>query len=165
MTGKETVRKKRRLPAWLKAVLMKFWFAGMVFFFVGWGLFINTTDQLDLTLILGLVLGIVTDLIVNRIFRSMERGKGEYAPFMMFPRKNYLSFLFNIIYGVALCFLVAYTYQIINAAAIGFFHLPEAKVVLGAEPILFGVFCMAYDMLLLQVKKLFVKRKAENENA
>lgn len=164
LTGRDTkVKKKRKLPPWLKVVLLKFWFAGAVFFFVGWGLFINTSDQLDLALILGLVLGVVTDLLTNRILRSMERGKGQYAPFMMFPKKHYLSFVWNVLYGILLCVLVAYTYQIINTAAIRLYHLPETKVVLGAEPILFGVFCTGYDMLFLQIKKVFAKRRVENE--
>lgn len=158
------VKQKRKLPPWLKAVLLKFWFAGAVFFFIGWGLFINTVDQLDLTLILGLVLGIVTDLLTNRILRGMEQGKGQYKPFMMFPKKHYLSFVWNILYGILLCVLVVYTYQIINVAAIRIYHLPETKVTLGAEPILFGVFCTGYDMLLLQIKKVFAKRRAENES-
>ena len=154
------VRKKRKLPSWFKAVFIKFWFAGAVFFFVGWGLFISTADQLDLTLALGLALGTVTDLMVNRIFFSMERGKGEYQPFIMFPQKKYWGFLLNNSYGIVLCVFVVYTYHIINVVAINVWHLPETSVVLGAEPILFGVFCLVYDMLFLQIKKLLVKRKA-----
>ena len=166
MTDKGTmVRKKRKWPAWLKAALIKFWFAGAVYFFIGWGLFIHTADQLDLTLVLGLVLGIVTDLIVNKIFTGMERGKGEYHPYMMVPQRKYWGFLLNIAYAIALCACVAYTYHIINVAAIRLYDLPETSVALGAEPILFGVFCMAYDMLFLKIKKYIVKRKTENENA
>lgn len=158
------IKKKKKLPPWVKAVLVKLWVAGAVYFFIGWGLFLNTTDQLDLTLLLGLALGAVTDLMVNRIFFSMERGKGEYHSFMMFPQRKYAGFLLNILYGIVLCFFVAYTYHIINVAAIHIYHLPETSVVLGAEPLLFGVFCMTYDMLFLQIKKIFINRKAMKEN-
>lgn len=158
------VVKKRKLPVWLKAAFIKFWFAGAVFFFVGWGLFIASSDQLDLTLVLGLVLGLAIHLLANSIFFSMERGKGEYQPFMMFPQKKYWSFLFNLLYGIVLCILVSYTYHFINVAAIALYQLPETSVALGAEPILFGVFCMVYDMLFLQLRKLLVKRKAASNN-
>ncbi len=158
-------RKKRKLPVWLKAVLIKLWFAGAVYFFVGWGLFISSTDQLDLTLVLGAVLGLVTTLLVNKIFVAMDRGKGDYNAYMMFPQKNFGGFLLNILYGIIICFCVAYTYHLINLTAIRLYHLPETRVVLGAEPILFGVFCMGYDMLFLQFKKLLVKRKAQDENS
>jgi hypothetical protein len=157
------VKKKRRLPAWLKAILIKAWFAGAVFFFVGWGLFISTTDQLDLTLILGIVYGAVTDLMVNRIFFQMGREKGEYLPFVMISKNKYLGFLFNILYGIVLCSLVVYTYGFINIAAISIFKLPETKIVLGAEPILFGLLCMGYDMLFLQIKKLIKKKRTSEK--
>ena len=162
MDNKElVVKNKKKLPAWLKVIIIKFWFAGAVYFFVGWGLFLNTIDQLDLTLAIGLVLGAITDLMVNRIFRSMEQGGNEYSIYMMFPKKNFANFLFNVLYGIILAFAVAYTYHFINVAAIHIKRLPETSVVLGAEPILFGVFCMAYDMLFLLIKRLLKKRGTE----
>lgn len=163
-TKDEYFKKKKRLPNWIKAVLIKAWFAGAVFYFVGWGLFINTADQLDLMLVLGLVLGVVTDLIVNRILSSMERSKGEFKALIMFPDRRFLNFILNIIYGVVLCTLVAYTYQLINVSAIELYHLPKTTVAVGTEPILFGILCVSYDMLLLQIKKLTIKRKGQNQN-
>lgn len=162
MTDTEVkIKKKRKLPRWFKAIFLKFWFAGMVYFFIGWGLFISTTDQLDVTLAIGLTLGIVTDVVVNRIFRNMEHGKSEYHFFMMFPRKALNSFFLNVLYAVVLSFAVAYTYNFINIIAISIKNLPDTTVVLGAEPILFGLLCMAYDMILLQIKKVFVIAKSK----
>lgn len=145
-------------------MLIKTWFAGAIFFFVGFGLFITTTDQLDLILVMGVLLGAVTDLMVNKIFFTMEREKGEYLPYIMVPQKKYLGFIFNILYGILLIAFVIYTYNFINIAAISIFKLPETRIVLGGEPVLFGVFCMAYDMLFLQIKKLFVKKRRTDEN-
>jgi hypothetical protein len=42
------------MKPWLKASLIKFWFYGAVYFFVGWGLFLASGDQLDLIVVLGL---------------------------------------------------------------------------------------------------------------
>jgi len=62
-----------RVPAWLKALLVKWWFAGMVCFFFVWGLGIS--DSLDLMVLVGAVLGIVVDALVNPLFRYMETDK------------------------------------------------------------------------------------------
>jgi len=157
--------KRKKLPPFVKAAFIKFWFGGAVYFFVGWGLFLNTSDQLDLVLVLGLALGLCTDLLVNNILRGMNKD-GDYSRYMMFPRKRFLSFLLNVIYGICLSFVVAYTYHFINIAAIGIFNLHETSVVLGAEPILYGVFCMSYDMLFLLIKKSIIKKDGtiKNEN-
>ncbi len=158
------IPKKRKIPVWLRAVLIKAWFAGAVYFFIGWGLFINTTDQLDITLALGLVLGIITDVVVNNIFRGMKRKNIDYYKYMMFPRKKIASFFLNIIYAIILSFLIAYTYNFINYAAIKINSLPENSIVLGAEPILFGIFCVAYDMLFLAVKRLIMNGLKNRDN-
>ena len=54
---------KLTIADWLKAVLIKAWFGGVVCYFVVWGLGIYVHDQLDLLLIAGIALGFVTDLI------------------------------------------------------------------------------------------------------
>ena len=147
MDSKETITyKKKKLPLWLKAVLIKAWFAGAVFFFMGMGLFINSADQLDITLAIGLVLGIITDVMVNRIFVRMEHGKEEYHPYMMFPQKSVLNFFLNVVYGIILSFLIAYTYNLLNIILIGIKGLPETAIVMGAEPVTFGLIFLAYDI-------------------
>jgi hypothetical protein len=84
----------------------------------------------------------------------------------MFPKKSILSFFLNVLYAVVLSFLIAYTYNFINYAIIQIRNLPPNSIVLGAEPILFGIFCLAYDMLFLGVKRLiFCNRKKDDINA
>ena len=65
------------LPAWLKAVLLKAWFAGTVCFFIFWGLGTYLPNMLDMLLVFGIALGMVTDLLVNSIFRFAARVPGE----------------------------------------------------------------------------------------
>ena len=159
MKTSQTVKKSKKWPAAVKALLIKAWFAGAVYFFVGWGLFINSLDQLDLTLALGLVLGAVTDLMINRILVTfMDNGGDTYKKYIMFYSKKFYFFWVNILYGVLLSFLIAYTYHAINLIAVRLNDLAENAVVLGAEPILYGIFFTAYDALLVAVKNTIKKR-------
>ncbi len=159
MKTSQAVKKSKKWPAAVKALLIKAWFAGAVYFFVGWGLFINSLDQLDLTLALGLVLGAVTDLMVNRILVTfMDNGGDTYKKYIMFYSKKFYFFWVNILYGVLLSFLIAYTYHAINLIAVRLNDLAENAVVLGAEPILYGIFFTAYDALLVAVKNTIKKR-------
>lgn len=153
-----------KIPTWLKALFIKWWFAGAVCYFVMWG--IGIKDPLDLAVLCGAVLGLVTDVLVNPLYRYLETDKKEYNAYMMFPFpfKAFWTFFTNIIY-----------YIIVLAGVIGLKNLidyitfsvtgSEAKI-LGVEPILFGVFALIVDMALIGIKDLIVylaKRKKKKE--
>ena len=70
---------------------------------------------------------------------------------MMFPKKAYSSLFFNLIYGYVLLFLVFTTYNVINIAVLSLTG-GSGEVPLGVGPILFGVFTMAWDFLLITMK-------------
>ena len=144
---------KVQLSSWVKAVLIKAWFAGMVCFFFFWGLGTYVQSQLDMLFIVGLALGFVTDLLVNTIFRYYARTPGANDRFMMFPKKGFISLPLNVLYAFLLLFLVVTTYNVINSALIAVTKA-EDKIPLGVEPILFGLFTMGWDMLLLGAKRM-----------
>lgn len=136
---------KLRLADWAKALLIKAWFAGMVCFFFLWGLGTYLSSQLDQLVILGVALGTVTDLLTNNVYRFYAKTPGDNDRWMMFPRKGYASLPLNLIYAFWLLFCVVATYGAINAVLGG--------ATLGVEPILFGVFVTAWDMLWIKVKR------------
>ena len=142
-----------KMADWLKAVLLKMWFAGVICYFFVWGLGAYLPDQLDLIVITGLGLGFVTDLIVNPLFRFIAATPGANDRWMMFPKKNFLYLPLNVGYALVLLFCVGGTYNAVNAALVG---LTGAKdtVPLGVEPIFFGVLTMGWDMLFLAFKRL-----------
>ena len=142
-----------RLPRWLKAVLLKAWFAGAACFFIFWGLGLYLTNLLDMMLVFGLVLGLVTDLLVNNIFRFAAQVPGENDSWMMFPKKGMGSFFLNILYSYFLLFCVYCLYQGINAVITGISGQVDS-VPVGVEPILFGLFFMGFDLLFLGLKHL-----------
>lgn len=141
------------LPRWLKAVVLKAWFAGAVCFFIFWGLGLYLTNLLDMMLVFGLALGLVTDLLVNNIFRFAARVDGENDRWMMFPKKGMGAFFLNIVYAFFLLICVYSLYQGINLAITSVTGQADS-VPVGVEPILFGLFYMGFDMLFLGMKHL-----------
>ena len=141
------------LPRWLKAVLLKAWFAGATCFFIYWGLGIYLPNLLDMMLVFGIALGLVTDLLVNNVFRFLAAVPGENDRWMMFPKKKMSAFFGNMLYAFVLLFCVYALYQVINTAIVSVTGQTDT-VPLGVEPVLFGVFYMGFDLLFLGMKHL-----------
>lgn len=159
--------KLSRIPTWVKALFIKFWFAGLVCFFILFG--IKFADILDTVIITGVVFGIIVDLMVNPIFGYLESDKKEYNPYIMFPFpfKAYWTFFTNIIYylGVMLC--VYFSYSGLNWL-INVIKSTKDIVYIGVEPLLFGALSLVIDMAFIGIKDLIVflvnraKRKKED---
>lgn len=141
------------LPDWLKAVGLKAWFAGAVCFFIFWGLGTYIQNMLDMLLVFGLALGLVTDLMVNNIFRFYAPTPGANDRWMMFPKKRYMTLIWNILYAFLLLMCVYSLYQLLNGIIVSFTGNADS-VPLGVEPILFGIFYMGFDLLFLGMKGL-----------
>lgn len=142
---------KLKLADWVKLLLIKAWFAGAVCFFFLWGLGGMLGSELDTLFVTGLALGVVTDLLTNPILRFFEKTPGENARWMMVSRKGFSSLFLNVGYSYVLLALVYLLYNGINLAASRIAGVPD-MVFLGVEPVLFGVFCLGFDLLLIQVK-------------
>ena len=145
---------KLKIADWVKILFIKAWFPGCVCFFFIWGLGGMLADQLDLLLVTGIALGVVTEMLTNNVLRFLEKRPGGNDRYMMFPQKSYATFPLNILYAFVVLFLVYMTYNVLNLAIIRLTGV-EDKVPLGVGPILFGVFYLCFDMLLIQLKHLF----------
>ena len=147
---------KLKVADWVKLLFIKGWFAGAVCFFFVWGLGGSLASQWDLLFVTGFALGTVTDLLTNPVLRFFEKTPGDHSRWMMVPKKGYITLPLNIIYGYVVLILVFSIYSAINTAAAHVTGNME-MVALGVEPILFGVFCLGVDLLLLQVKHLLLR--------
>nr|SIP63206.1 hypothetical protein [uncultured bacterium] len=149
---------QRRIPLtdWAKVVLLKIWFAGIVCYFILWGLSPYLQNQTDLLLVAGAVLGAVTDLITNNVLRFIAKTPGAHDRFMMFPKRRFLTLPLNIIYSFVILFCVVMTYQAVNTVLVSMTGAQDS-VPLGVGPILFGVFAMAWDMLFIGMKRMAVR--------
>lgn len=129
-------------------------------FFVGWGITISIADALDIAVLLGIASGVFTDLIVNSIIEMFEREKGECDWLIMWRRNKLSSLFLNILHGILVSLLVAYSYQFANVAAIAAMGLDPTKIVFPVEPIFFGIIYLGYDLLIITIKrKIFKKHK------
>lgn len=141
-----------RIPVWLKALFIKWWFFGAVAYFSLMGL-MSITDNLDKMVVTGVIAGIIAELFVNPIFRYMEVD-GEYKPYVMFPFpfKAFWTFFANILYYVLVTFAVSWIYTGINIM-IG---ATQTSGFLAIEPLLFALFMLAVDMAAIGIKDLIV---------
>ena len=144
---------KLRLADWVKAVLVKMWFAGSVCFFIFWGLSSYISARLDLLVVFAIALGVVTDVLTNNILRHFAKSNGANDRWMMFPQKRYLTFFLNILYAGLLLVCVDFLYNLINLTLLSLSG-GEGNV-LGVGPILFGVFYTGFDLLFIGMKRLF----------
>ncbi len=162
-------RKGKGVPETVKVLFIKAWFAGAVCFFFLWGLGTYIGSMIDMLFILGVALGIVTDLLVNNVLRFIEKEKGANDRFMMFPKKGTLSLFLNVFYSFAVIACVYSLYNLINSLINTVTGNTDA-VPLGVEPILFGLFCMGFDLLFVTVKNVVksiiedAMEKARNSN-
>lgn len=141
-----------KIPVWVKALFLKFWFAGAICFFFFWGLS-NYLTWIDAVFVMGFALGVVTDLLTNNIFRFFESRKGEFDRWMMIPHGKFWTLFLNILYSYLVLFMVVTAYGVITV--IGTKLDPEFYF--GVEPILFGLFYLMFDMLFIGAKNLMIK--------
>lgn len=152
------------IPNALKVYFIKFWFPAAVcyFFLIGLGMFVPSF--LDLMFITVIALGIVTDILTNNALRFFASTPGAHDRYMMFPKKRYMTFFWNILYAAVLMAMVIAIYNVLNIVVIAIFHLPQNSVPVGVEPILFGIFYVLCDSLLIWLKHLVAKRFAQAKN-
>lgn len=149
-------RKGINVPETVKILFIKAWFAGAVCFFFLWGLGTYIGSMLDMLFVLGVAMGIVTDLLVNSVIRFIEKSPGANDRWLMFTKKGMMSFFMNILYSFLIIVCVYMLYNVINYTIVTITGNSDT-VPLGVEPILFGVFCMLFDLLFIWVKRMIQK--------
>ena len=145
-----------KIPSWIKALFIKFWFNGSVCFFIFWGLGMYVTAMLDMIFVLAVVMGMVTDILVNNAFRFLATYEGQNDKWMMFPKKKYWTFVANILYAFPVLVGVIWFYNIFNVV-LNNIKGTEGEMFLGVEPIVFGLAYMAIDMLFITMKNTMIK--------
>lgn len=158
--------KKGVLPNWLKVCFTKFWFAGAVEFFMVTGLVLfypAIALPENQIVIVGIVMGMVTDLLTNNVLRFMAYPEGANDRWMMFSKKRFLSFFFNILYAMVLIFLVIVLYAVVNLALNAIFRGTE-PISIQIEPLLFGLFYLICDLALVGLKNLVIHLVSSRKN-
>lgn len=158
---------KSRLKAFFtderSALMIRWWAAGAVYFFVGWGTSIGQQSMIGLILSLSLIMGLLNILIINPSLRmvfnigSAKRPKHEDTFFQRLSDR--LVELLKTLFIVA---TVAMIYVAINSAIIIIRDLPSDAVPLPGEPIMFGIFYVfvfwCLDVLVKKTKIMLTSR-------
>lgn len=139
-----------KIPAWVKAFFVKFWFAGMVCFFFMFGI---GMQDIDAVVLIGIVFGLVVDIFVNPLLRYMETDRREYNVFIMFPFpfKAIWTFFANIFYYLIIAICINYCYFGVNEIMNTIKGTHELYY-LGVEPLTFGLFAIVTDMFFIGIK-------------
>ena len=148
--------KLQKIPTFIKAIFIKWWFAGAACFFFLWGLGTVIQNQLALLLVLGFGLGIITNLLANNLLRFLESSDREYDKWILFPWRKWWTIFLDVIFSFVLLFLVVKTYDGINALIIYTKQLDPNSVPLGVEPFLFGIFYIVYDLAIIWLRNLII---------
>ena len=147
------LRKYRRhgkfyIPEPVKYFFVKWWFAGVVCWFLVIGLAGYAIANLDRVVITGVAYGMLMHALVNGYLRMKAETEGANDGWAIFPKTGLPWMFANIAYGIALCFLAFATYWWLG--------LNEA-----IGPILFGTFVAAWDGLFILFKRLFLRILAD----
>ena len=137
-----------------KALFIKFWFSGVVCYFFIWGLGMYIPSNLDLYFVTAIGMGFVKDILENNLYRFVANPEGSNDRWMMFPKKSYMSLVFNVLYAILVTRCVYFTYQGINFVGTSG---NNDRVVFGVEPIFFGIFYMGFELLFLWMKHMAVR--------
>lgn len=155
-----------RIPTWIKAIFIKWWFAGMVCYLINMGLSSVIPNDENRMLLTGVVLGIVVDVLVNPALRYFQSSDKEYNNYIMFPFpfKKFWTFFTNIIYYIAVQFAVLYSYMGLNMM-IDAITGTTGNIHVGVEPLLYGTFSVIIDMIFIGIKDLivFLVRRAKEK--
>ena len=137
-----------------KALFIKFWFSGVVCYFFIWGLGMYIPSNLDLYFVTAIGMGFVKDILENNLYRFVANPEGSNDRWMMFPKKSYMSLVFNVLYAILVTGCVYFTYQGINFVGTSG---NNDRVVFGVEPIFFGILYMGFELLFLWMKHMAVR--------
>ena len=121
-------------------------------------------SMLDMLFVAGAALGMVTDLLTNNVIRFLEKTPGGNDRWLLCARKGVAGFGMNLLCAYAILFCVYSTYSLINYVIVSVTGVADT-VPLGVEPVLFGLLCMGYDMLLIGFKRMLQSMIRDAKNA
>lgn len=140
------------------ALIIRWWAAGAIYFFIGWGTGLGKQGSaIDFIFFLGLSIGIMNILIINPVFQKMFNLKSnkKYTDTSTLEKvKMRLGEIFKSMINVL---FIVYTYSLINILLINIFSLSREAVPLPGEPITFGILYVVIFTLFERLISFFKK--------
>lgn len=144
------------------SLVIRWWAAGAVYFFVGWGTSLgNQQFIIDFVFFLGLIMGVFNILIINPGLRLMFNIGTSRPAHENTPIQRVSDYLVELLKNIFIMLMIAFIYIGINSAARYLFNLPPEAIVLPGEPILFGVFYV-FIFWLIELITMRIKKRRES---
>lgn len=141
------------------ALIIRWWAAGAIYFFIGWGTALgNQSNLIDFVFSLGVVMGMFNMLIVNPVLRMAFNLSPSRRPKTYALSQRISDYLVEILKNILIMFVVALIYVGLNSLINAVFGLPATTITIPGEPILFGVFYVLVWLLFERIKKLVASR-------
>lgn len=137
-----------RLPYWVKAIFIKYWFYGAICFFslMGSGLIGENA-----ALFAGVLAGCLFDIVVYNILKMMDSDENESRHYIMYKSKKFYSLLINIVFQVLVFFLA----MLFCSSIVNLYDNPENNWFL-QEPFSIGLVLFIIDGIFITIKGLIV---------
>lgn len=136
------------------SLILRWWVAGAVYFFIGWGTSVgNQSNLIDFVFALGVVMGIVNMLLVNPGLRMAFNIAPSRRPKTYAVSQRISDYLVEIIKNIFIMFCIALIYIGVNSAINVLFDLPSTTITLPGEPIGFGIFYVLVYVVVERVAR------------
>jgi len=142
-------------------LILRFWSAGAVYLFIGWGTGLGQGSWIDFIFILGTIMAIFEMLVVNPLIRRMLNVKRTTNYLATTIGKKVLNRLGHIFKTILIMAIVATIYIVINQIAAILFNLSKETVAVTGEPILFGLFYLIVYKLLEAIGQNLKKKTSD----
>lgn len=123
------------------SLIVRWWAAGAVYFFIGWGTRVgNQSNIVDFVFALGVTMALFNMLIVNPSIRMAFNVEPHRRPPSHAVSQRVSDYLVEILKNIGIMFFIALLYIGLNSIINAVFNLPADNVAVPGEPILFGIF-------------------------
>ncbi len=153
------INKLHKVPFWIKATLLKWWFYGATYFFMMMSITNATENSTSqgmwewIYIMAGVLCGAFYDLVINKILILADTDKHESNNFSVFISKKYYAMILNIIYYTLVFVLVFILQTYMLPPIMKNFNI---KFKFGSEPVTFGILVLIFDYIFLGIKQLII---------
>lgn len=139
-----------KIPFWLKAIFVKYWFFGAIYFFFVMGILSlgQSSNNWVKVLVVGAATGFINEFFVNNILGAMSTPANEARLWWMIHGKRFYHFLLSVLYGFLLgagtMLLCAYLLHAVFPGLHGVFQ----------EPLSFAAVALLLDLAATWLKNL-----------
>jgi len=148
----------------IRIPIIKWWFAGAIYYLIGWGLPQLKGSGIDTYVTMGLVIGLVNVTIIRFIIKEISPSTLIANKYISIRNKTVIRIPINVLYGMVISVLIAGTYDVSNRLINHLFDLGKDRIIIGTEPILYGILFIVFDSIWITIRNLAFKPTMDDES-